>query len=742
MNEGRREGQVWQRLAKGKSRAVSVEVKHSRNKTHSAALSRAEAAFSPVSPQKTSHPVAPSSAAPPEAGKTAKSEEQRPIALDNARQKQPPTSSAVEEKSAREGAHKRPIKAKKNFGEREQRRIKNKLTISEALSEEEEQGRSLAALRRARAKEREKQLQQPQKPSQPRSRVITLPETITVADLANRMAVRSAEMVKRLLKLGAPATVNESIDADTAELLAQEFGHSVKRVSDSDIETSIAVEADDPTLLRPKPPVVSIMGHVDHGKTSILDALRKTSLASKEAGGITQHIGAYQVDVGEKKVTFIDTPGHQAFSKMRARGAIATDIVALVVAADDGVKEQTVESIKHAKLARTPIVVVVNKMDAPGADPNKVYTQLLEHEVAVEAQKGDVLSVEVSAKENRNLDKLLESLLLQAELMELKANPKAAASAVVLEARMDLGRGPMATVIIKRGVLNRGDAFVAGNSWGRVRALLDWQSKPMEEATPGQPARIQGFSSPPEAGDEFTVTSDEAKAREIAEYRNRRGGGREFSRLSPEEQMKQAANEAKINIVIKADTHGSVEALAHSLTALGDDKTEINIIHKGIGDVNESDADLASLAGGFIVAFAVRVNKQAQEGLKRHNTSVISSVIIYEAENAVKEHIELLQKGEDGRNLTELGKAEVLQVFDIGKIGKIAGCRITEGKVRSGCVAKVKRSEDEVFSGKLSSLKHEKSKVGELNAGQECGLRVGDFEDYRQGDTIEFYTQS
>lgn len=774
MNElggGRKEGQVWQRLARGRSRAVSVEIKNRiktqvvdplplkppqepsrespKETTRESPSTRPQTSREATQPSPQSPPR--TSARPPFGRGAATTERHRPPSIQPSPPRPAVTAPANKSAAQSKGDHPRtdkaeprkwqqPPKAKKTFGE--ERRIKNKLTISEALSDEEEHGRSLAALRRARIKEREQQKQEQQKPTKAQSRLITLPEVITVADLANRMAERSAEVVKRLLKLGAPATVNETIDADVAELVAQDFGHSVKRVRDADVETDIlTVEKDDPSKLVPRPPVVSVMGHVDHGKTSLLDALRKTSLADKEAGGITQHIGAYQAEVGGKRVTFIDTPGHRAFTKMRARGALATDIVALVVAADDGVKEQTVESIKHAKLAKTPMVVVVNKIDAPAADPNKVYTQLLEHEVVVEPQGGETLAVEVSAKEGKNLDKLPEALLLQAELMELKANPNVPPTAVVLEAGMDIGRGPMATVIVKSGTLKKGDVFVAGSAWGRVRALLDWQSKPMDKAMPGQPARIQGFITAPEAGDDFAVVASESKAREIHDYRKRRGGEREIRRLTLEEQLKQSHEDEKINIVIKADTHGSLEALCTALEALGSEQQTVNILYRGIGDVNESDADLASLSKGFVVAFAVRVNKQAQEQIKRHNIFLSTSTIIYEAEKAVKEHLELLQKGSEGEAMTELGKAEVLQVFDIGKFGKIAGCRITEGKVKAGCIAKVKRLEEELFSGKLSSLKQEKSKVGEIGAGRECGLRVGDFEDYRQGDIIEFYTQ-
>ena len=733
MNErgGRRDGQVWQRLARGRSRAVSVEIKHNKNRATS-------------SPPRSRPPEGGRSGGGSKSGTGKTAEHFAPSSPAIGRERPPPrTNNRSDKGHARKWQP--PAKPKKGFSERgqerTQRRLKNKLTISEALSDEEKHGRSLAALRRARIREREKQKQGQRLPHKRQSRVVTLPETITVADLANRMAERSAEVVKRLLKLGVPATVNESIDADTAELVAQEFGHSVKRVSDADVETDMFADKDDSGQLLPRAPIVSVMGHVDHGKTSLLDALRETSLADKEAGGITQHIGAYQVEVGGRRVTFIDTPGHQAFTKMRARGALATDIVALVVAADDGVKEQTVESIKHARLAKTPILVVVNKIDAPGADPGKVYGQLLEHEVAVESRGGEVLATEVSAKQGKNLDKLLESLLLQAELMELRANPNATASAVVLEAGMDVGRGPMATVIVKRGTLKRGDVFVAGNTWGRIRALLDWQSKPMDEALPGQPARLQGFSAPAEAGDDFVVVANEAKAREISDYRKRRSGGRETSRLTLEEQLNQSKNDEKVNIVLKADTHGSSEALAAALEALGDEQIKINVLYKGIGDVNESDADLASLSNGFVVAFAVRTNRQAQEQLKRHDIPLASSTIIYEAERAVKEYIEQRLKSSQDEALTELGKAEVLQVFEIGKVGKIAGCRITEGKVKAGCVAKVKRLDEELFSGRLSSLKQEKAKVGELGSGRECGLKVGDFEDYRQGDTIEFYSQ-
>ena len=559
-----------------------------------------------------------------------------------------------------------------------------------------------------------------------------------MADLANRMAQRSAEVIKVLMKLGVTATVNETIDADTAELVVAEFGNTVERVSEGDVETELLTpKQEDPANLKPRCAVVSIMGHVDHGKTTILDALRNTSVAAKEAGGITQHIGAYQVTVNNKPITFIDTPGHQAFTKMRARGAGVTDIVALVVAADDGVKEQTIESIKHSKLAKTPLVVIVNKMDAPGADPARIYTQLTEHSVITEPQGGDILAVEVSAKEGTNLAKIPETILLQAELLELKANPDATASGVVLESGMDVGRGPMATVIMKRGKLKKGDIFVSGATWGKVRAMLDWQSKPMSQAMPGEPARIQGFTSPPNAGEDFAVVKNEATAREISDYRRRRGNTSEPNRLTLEEQLKQAET-TELNVVLKADTHGSAEALAATLEALSSDEMAVKVAYKGVGDVNESDADLASVLNGYIVAFSVRINKQAAEVIKRHNTPTNSSTIIYEAENALKEHIEKVLRG-DEIALEEVGKATVLQVFDIGKVGKIAGCKVTEGKVRATCIAKLKRGDEELCSGKLASLKHEKTKVSEVVVGKECGIKIADWDDYQPNDLITLY---
>ncbi len=626
----------------------------------------------------------------------------------------------------------------------EPRRRAGKLTINQALEEGEgnERVRSLASVRRAREREKQRarELQQERKKV---VREVVVPETITVQEFANRMAERGAEVVKALMKAGIMATVTQSIDADTAELIAEEFGHKVKRVSEADVEIGLVGAPDDESTLKPRAPIVTVMGHVDHGKTSLLDALRETDVAGREAGGITQHIGAYQVELsGGDRITFLDTPGHEAFTTMRARGAQVTDIVILVVAADDSVQPQTIEAINHAKAAQVPIIVAINKIDMPGANPTKVAQDLLNHEIVVESMGGDVLAVEVSAKEKTGLDKLEEAILLQAELLELKANPDRAANGVVVEAKLEQGRGAVATVLIERGTIKVGDTLIAGTEWGRVRALIDDRGQNVEGAGPAEPVEILGLNGVPSAGDEFAVIESEARAREITEYRQRQirdkqaaSGGRStveemFSGLG-EGEAKQLA------VVIKGDVQGSVEAVIGSLDKLATDEVSVSILHSGVGGINESDVALAGASNGMVVGFNVRANAQARELAKRDGIDIRYYSIIYDLIDDLK----ALLSGMLAPELREtmLGTAEIRQVFSITKVGNVAGCMIKDGIVKRGARVRLLRDDIVIHEGKLSTLKRFKDEVREVKEGYECGMGFENYNDIKEGDLIECY---
>jgi translation initiation factor IF-2 len=626
----------------------------------------------------------------------------------------------------------------------EPRRRAGKLTINQALEEGEgnERVRSLASVRRAREREKQRarELQQERKKV---VREVIVPETITVQEFANRMAERGAEVVKALMKEGIMATVTQSIDADTAELIAEEFGHKVKRVSEADVEIGLEGAPDDEATLKPRAPIVTVMGHVDHGKTSLLDALRETDVAGREAGGITQHIGAYQVELsGGDKITFLDTPGHEAFTTMRARGAQVTDIVILVVAADDSVQPQTIEAINHAKAAQVPIIVAINKIDMPGANPTKVAQDLLNHEIVVESMGGDVLAVEVSAKEKTGLDKLEEAILLQAELLELKANPDRAANGVVVEAKLEQGRGAVATVLIERGTIKVGDTLIAGTEWGRVRALIDDRGKNVEEAGPAEPVEILGLNGVPSAGDEFAVIESEARAREITEYRQRQirdkqaaSGGRStveemFSGLG-EGEAKQLA------VVIKGDVQGSVEAVIGSLEKLATDEVSVSVLHSGVGGINESDVALAGASNGMVVGFNVRANAQARDLAKRDGIDIRYYSIIYDLIDDLK----ALLSGMLAPELREtmLGTAEIRQIFSITKVGNVAGCMIKDGIVKRGARVRLLRDDIVIHEGKLSTLKRFKDEVREVKEGYECGMGFENYNDIKEGDLIECY---
>ena len=628
----------------------------------------------------------------------------------------------------------------KKAGEDDRR--KGRLTISAALSDDEgERSRSLAALKRKREKERRGQQ------SGPREKVlreVILPEAITIQELANRMAERAVDVIRLLMKQGQMLKINDVIDADTAELVATEMGHTVKRVSESDVEEGLFDVPDDAVDTQPRPPVVTIMGHVDHGKTSLLDALRHANVVAGEAGGITQHIGAYQVEQNGQKITFIDTPGHAAFSAMRARGAKVTDIVILVVAADDGVMPQTVEAISHAKAAGVPIIVAINKIDKPDANPERVRTELLRHEIQVESMGGDTLEVEVSAKAKTNLDKLLEIILLQSEVLELKANPDRAAEGIVIEAKLDKGRGPVATVLVDRGTLKVGDIVVAGSEWGRVRALLDDRGANVSAASPAMPVEVLGFQGTPDAGDRVAVVENEARAREITEYRVRqkrenvakRASG---SRGSLEQMMTklQTAGKKEFPLVVKTDVQGSLEAIIASLDKLGNEEVAARVIHGGVGGVTESDVTLASASDAAIIGFNVRANKQARDAADRDGIEIRYYNIIYNLVDDVKAAMSGMLTPE--RRETFLGNAEILEVFNISKIGKVAGCRVTEGMVERGASVRLIRDNVVIHEGKLGTLKRFKDDVKEVHAGQECGMNFEAYQDMRAGDVIECF---
>ncbi len=620
-------------------------------------------------------------------------------------------------------------------------RRRGKLTLNRALSGEETRGRSLSSMRRRQEKFKRAQNQEPREKI---SREVTLPETITVQELAGRMTERSVDVVKFMMQQGQMLKPGDVIDADTAELIASEFGHTVKRVSDSDIEEGLFNIEDKPEDLKSRPPVVTIMGHVDHGKTSLLDAIRNANVVSGEAGGITQHIGAYQVEKDGQKVTFIDTPGHAAFTAMRARGAQATDVAILVVAADDSVMPQTIESINHAKAAEVPMIVAINKIDKPEADANKVRTELLQHEVFVESMGGEVLDVEVSAIKGTNLDKLLETILLQSELLELKANPDRTAEGVVIEAKLDKGRGSVATVLVQAGTLNTGDIVVAGDEWGRVRALINDRGEQMKQVGPAMPIEVLGLQGTPQAGDRFAVVENEAQAREISEYRQRKS--REMAvakqagqRGSLEQMMTQLQTSGvkEFPLVIKGDVQGSIEAISGALEKLGTDEVQARIVHSGAGGITESDISLAEASNAAIMGFNVRANKQARELAAQTGTEIRYYNIIYDLVDDVKQAMSGMLSPE--RRETFLGNAEILEVFNITKVGKVAGCRVTEGKVERGAGVRLVRDDVVIHEGTLKTLKRFKDEVAEVPGGQECGMAFANYDDIRAGDVIEAF---
>ncbi|MEO1723262.1 MAG: translation initiation factor IF-2 [Pseudomonadota bacterium] len=640
----------------------------------------------------------------------------------------------------RRGAAKRPAPTR---GRGDEKRRSGKLTISK-LSEDGEGGRqrSLASMRRRQ--ERAKGKGGRQEAREKVTRTVKLPEAITVQELANRMAERVGDVIKALMKNGMMATQNQSIDQDTAELIIEEFGHKVQRVSESDVEEVINVGEDKDEDLAPRAPIVTIMGHVDHGKTSLLDALRKTNVVSGEAGGITQHIGAYQITTeGGSKITFLDTPGHAAFTSMRARGANVTDVVILVVAADDSVMPQTIEAINHAKAAQVPMIVAINKIDRPEADPNKVRTELLQHEVIVEEMSGDVLDVEVSAISGQGLDTLVENITLQSEILELKANPKRPAEGAVIEAKLDVGRGPVATVLVQRGTLRTGDIFVVGEQWGRVRALVNDQGERVTEAGPAVPVEVLGLQGTPEAGDTLNVVEDEAKAREIADYRQRKSREAQAAkgaRTTLDQLLAQAKadeNVSELPIVVKADVQGSAEAIVQALEKVGNEEVRVRVLHSGVGAITESDVTLAEASKTPIIGFNVRANAPAREAANQKGVEIRYYSIIYDLVDDVKQAASGLLSPEVRE--TYLGYAGIKQVFKVSGVGKVAGCEVTDGLARRSAGVRLLRDNVVIHEGKLKTLKRFKDEVNEVRAGQECGMAFENYEDIREGDVIEIF---
>jgi len=622
-------------------------------------------------------------------------------------------------------------------------RRSGKLTLNDALAGEGGRTRSMAAMKRKQEKARQKALGFGMKPEK-QVRDVQLPETIVVQELANRMAERAADVVKSLMKMGMLVTMNQAIDADTAELVVEDFGHRAVRVADSDVEQVIDSVVDTADAMIARPPIVTIMGHVDHGKTSLLDAIRKTSVVSGEAGGITQHIGAYQVTTDSgAKLTFLDTPGHAAFTAMRARGANVTDIVVLVVAADDAVMPQTVEAIKHAKAAKVPMIVAINKIDKPGANPTRVRTDLLQHEVVVEAMSGDVLDVEVSAKTGQGLDKLLEAITLQAEILDLRANPNRVASGAVIEAKLDVGRGPVATVLVQNGTLRRGDIFVVGEQWGKVRTLINDQGERIDEAGPSMPVEVLGINGTPQAGDTLNVVETEAQAREIATYREKTTKDKRAAvgaAVTMEQLMAKAKADksvAELAIVVKADVQGSAEAIVQAMEKIGNDEVRVRVLHYGVGAITETDVALAEASNAPVIGFNVRANASARTIAHQKGVELRYYSVIYDLVDDVKAAASGLLKAEVRE--TFIGYAQIKEVFKVSNVGNVAGCIVTEGIARRSAGVRLLRDQVVIHEGTLKTLKRFKDEVKEVQSGQECGMAFERYDDIRQGDVIEIF---
>ncbi|OUX45154.1 translation initiation factor IF-2 [bacterium TMED277] len=684
-----------------------------------------------------------------EGTKSVKTEETLPIDKnDNVNQKKRPKTettsknSLYENKNKDEGDRSKYKASKLN----ENKRRAGKITITQALGDDTGRQRSIASLRRRQEKEK-RQMMETSLEREKIVRDVHIPDTpLTVQELANRMAERSADLVKKLMTNGIMATKNQPIDIDTATLLVEEFGHKPIRVSEADVE-DVIINIDDTNEENKtsRPPIITIMGHVDHGKTSLLDALRKTNVVNTEAGGITQHIGAYQIETEKKqKLTFLDTPGHEAFSNMRSRGANITDIIVLVVAADDSVKPQTIEAINHAKASEVPIIVAINKIDKEGADPNKVRTELLQHSVIVESMSGDVLETEISATKGTGLDKLIENIILQSELLELKSNPSRPAEGTVVEAKLDMGRGPVATVLVQKGTLKKGDIFVVGEQWGKVRALFNDKRGNVEEAHPSSPVEILGINGTPEAGDILNVLPNEAKAREIATYReqtlknkkNSLGMGSSLDQL-----LAKAKEDEKLSvlpIIVKSDVRGSSEAIIQAMEKIKNEEVEVRVVHSGVGAITESDITLAISSKSIIIGFNVRANSAARENASQKNIDIRYYSIIYDLVNDITKAAEGLLSPEIKENF--IGYAKIKEVFKITGIGKIAGCIVTEGLAKRDVGVRLLRDDIVIHTGKLKTLKRFKDEVKEVQSGQECGMAFESYEDIREDDVIEIFT--
>ena len=654
-----------------------------------------------------------------------------------------PSGGARRPDSKRREAPEQPRRPQVRRGEMGQRRP-GKITITEALDGgDRTRQRSLASVRRAREREKARMRATEAQPKVKQVREVTIPDAITVQELSNRMAERGADVIKELMKLGIMATVTQTIDAETAELVVLELGHKPNRVSEADVDITTNDDVDDPSTLKPRPPVVTVMGHVDHGKTSILDAIRKSDVATGESGGITQHIGAYQVkSAAGNTITFIDTPGHEAFTEMRVRGANITDIVVLVVAADDGVMPQTVEAVDHARAAECPVIIAVNKCDKPEADPQRVRNDLLGHDIITEEFGGDVLAVDVSAKTGDGLDKLEEAIMLQAELMELKANPDRDAEGAVIEAKVERGRGSVASLLVIRGTLRVGDIFVVGSETGRVRAMVDDHGRSVKTAGPGDAVEVLGLNGTPLAGDRLTVVESEARSREVADYRQRSQRSKDSSaagRGSVEQMLSAiAAGEAEeLPVVLKTDVHGSLEAIRTAIDKLATDQVKVRLLSSGVGAISESDITLAAASSSLMLAFNVRANAQAREQAKRDNVEIRYHSIIYELLDEVKSAMSGLLSPD--RKEEFIGYAEIREVFNITKVGKIAGCMVTEGVIKRGCSVRLLRDSVVVHEGTLKTLKHFKDEVKEVRDGQECGMAFENYEDIAVGDQIECF---
>ena len=724
----RRSPEERRRAEEEEAKRLLKEVEDAKEADAAKHREKKKTAPAPAQPKQEQKPAATASRTP-RPGAAPKTDSDRPAATSPARKKT---------KGKPGGGDDRQTPSRNRAGD--QRRRGGRLTIGEALNDRGPKQRSLAAVKRARRK----QMQQSEEAPQKVYREVTVPEAISVQELANRMTERSVDVIKELMKLGIMATAQQTIDADTAEVVVSELGHTPKRVAASDVEIGLGGDTIDPDgSLISRAPVVAVMGHVDHGKTSLLDALRKTDVAAGEAGGITQHIGAYQVQLASGElITFLDTPGHEAFTAMRMRGAEVTDLVILVVAADDSVMPQTIEAIKHAKAAGVPVIVAINKCDKPGADPNKVRQELLQHEIFVEDMGGDVLSVEVSALKGTGLDKLQEAILLQSEILELRANPERSAQGSVVEAKLETGRGMVSTVLVKRGTLRIGDNFVAGTAYGKVRALLDHHGRPTEEAGPSVPVEVLGIQGTPTAGDEFIVTESEAKAKEIAEYRLQVEKDKKVtaSARGSIEQMFTAIQEGtadELPIVIKADVNGSSEAIVSSLEKLATDEVKVNVLYSGVGGITESDIALAAASNAMVIAFNTRANKQAKEEAAQQGVDIQYYSVIYN----VIDDIRAMLSGMLAPTLREdfLGYAEIREVFNITKVGKIGGCMVTEGTVKRGAKVRLLRDDVVIHEGTLATLKRFKDEVKDVKSGMECGMAFENYHDIQTGDFIECF---